>query len=42
MTNSRSDHIFKSFNSAHFKEIVPEAGAIFPLWFLSFILDFGE
>jgi hypothetical protein len=28
--------------SAYFNKLVPNAGAVGPLWFLSFILEFGE
>jgi hypothetical protein len=42
MTNSAGNYILKSCNSAYFNELVPNAEAVWPLWFLRFILEFGE
>jgi hypothetical protein len=42
MTNSTSNYILKSFNSAYFKERAPNNGAVCALRFLNFILEFGE
>ena len=42
MTSSAGNYILKSCNSAYFKELVPNAETVCPLWFLRFILEFGE